>query len=179
MKIDQIVPLEELGLKPDQAHEHAPTNDYLELWCLLKRQEVKGRSIVDLGCGAGAALCLFSRLPFSQIWGVELSPRLARTASVNFSKDCRVRIECKDARQFEHPVDIAYLFNPFPWHVLEGALMNLLRHGHVVELIYRNPKFAAQIQDATNWTCTGAHFTDSSSSRYFSATLRRTEPLKR
>jgi SAM-dependent methyltransferase len=171
MRIDQVIPLQELGLDPRLAHEHAPTNDYLELWRLLKEDHVDDRSIVDLGCGSGAALCLFSKMPFSRIWGVELNPNLARTAAANFSKDPRVVIECGDARQFQHRADIVYLFNPFPWMVLEEALRRLTSHGKALRLIYRNPKFLQEIETATHWTCADKRLVDSSTSRYFLATL--------
>lgn len=176
--IDQIIPLQDLGLAPEEAHEHAPTDDYIELWRLLKTGNVRGKSIVDLGCGSGAAICLFSRLPFSHIWGVELNPRLANTASSNFLRNKRVTIECADARHFTHPVDIVYLFNPFPWLVLEDALKNLLSHGNELRLLYRNPKFAEHILKTTHWECTNARYSDSSTSRYFSATLKA-EQVKR
>lgn len=172
MHIDQVISLQDLALDPLQAHEHAPTNDYLELWQLLKASDINGKSIVDLGCGSGAAICLFSKLSFSKIWGIELNPTLARTATHNFSKDSRVKIECADARQFKHHVDMVYLFNPFPWPVLEEALRNLTSHKHELRLIYRNPKFAENIQNAQQWTCATARYTDSSTSRYFIATLK-------
>jgi len=171
MRIDQVISLKDLGLDPLDAHEHAPTNDYLELWCVLHALKVKGKSIVDLGCGSGAAICLFSKMSFGKIWGVELNPRLARTASDNFLKDPRVVIECTDARQFKHQVDMIYLFNPFPWPVLEEALQNLIGHGRELTLIYRNPKFADNIQNAPHWACTAQAYLDSSTSRYFIATL--------
>lgn len=172
MHIDQVIPLQELGLSPEQAHEHAPTNDYIELWRLLKLDEVRGKTIVDLGCGSGAAICLFSKLPFHRIWGVELNPQLAQAAARNFSKDARISIECSDARQFLQPVDLVYLFNPFPWPVLDAALKNLLGHINELRLVYRNPQFAELILSSSSWECMHVRYTDSSTSRYFSATLK-------
>lgn len=140
------IPLDALDLPHAEAHEHAATNDYFDLLCILARLGVAEKSIVDLGCGSGAAIAAFRLLPYRTIYGVELSPRLAAIAACNFSRSTRIKILQNDARLFRERVDIVYMFNPFPPHVVNACLRTLLDVNKKITVIYRNPRFIEDVK---------------------------------
>ena len=148
--IDGVVALEKLGLDPTIAHEHADTNDYLELYRILSKIGSSNKVIVDLGCGSGAAIALFEWLHYEVIYGVELSEILANRATENFKKNKVVKIFNIDARDFNEEVDIIFMFNPFPLGILIEVLENLQKNKKELTVIYRNPKYFKNIESIFN-----------------------------
>ena len=76
-------------------------------------------SLLDVGCGKGFAMHLFSILPFGRIDGIESNDRLVHIAKENLDKlhfgDSRFHVFEVDARDFMNygDYDMLYLFNPF------------------------------------------------------------------
>lgn len=67
-----------------------------------------GDSVLDLGCGAGAAsLCLAARVENLRITGIEIQPEQAELAGVNFaqlsSRPSRVAAPSRDPMKVENP----------------------------------------------------------------------------
>lgn len=153
-QIDGVLPPSAIGLSANDAHGHAPTNDFIELFWILSKLNPAGKTIVDLGCGSGAAICLFRMFPFKYIFGVELSHTLAKTALNNFKNSKRVTILETDARQFNQNVDIVYMFNPFPKQILLDALKNIMITNQRVIVVYRRPDFADALKDVPGTTYT-------------------------
>ncbi len=143
-----VISCSDLGIDKSEAHEHAATNDYFNLVkiILMLKGSVKGKTIVDLGCGSGSAICVFRWFGFKMIYGVDLSSLLVEKGKKNFSNDPRIKIDCCDARVFKERVDLVYMFNPFPSHVLIDSLKNLKRINPEITVIYRNPIFLSDVE---------------------------------
>lgn len=104
-------------------------------------------SIIDLGCGKGAAIIRLSKFPFARIDGLEHSEDWVRIARKNLSRlglSRRSDIYCADAAKF---CDLdgyshVYLFNPFPLPVLRSVLENLrsslINRPRTLTIIYNN-----------------------------------------
>lgn len=150
-RIDGVITLQELGLSPECSHEHAATDDYYQLMALIRKLNVGGGTIVDLGCGAGGALAVFCFFRFKRIYGVELSQRLAERAAQNFCDVSNVNICRMDAREFKEQVDFVYMFNPFPKKVVLECLANLLKRNGKLTVVYRNPKFLMDLKASEMW----------------------------
>ena len=147
-KLDNVKSCNEIGIDPQTSNEHAPTTDYLELsTILLKHCPIKNSSIMDIGCGSGAALALFRMFPFKQILGVELSKTLAQKAAHNFKSSKRVKIFQSDALNFNYSkIEIFFMFNPFPLNILRQVIEKIIQeNGMDFYLIYRNPKYLNEI----------------------------------
>jgi SAM-dependent methyltransferase len=111
-------------------------------------------TFIDLGSGKGKALFLASRLPFRQLIGLELSPRLHRIAERNARRFCRGAadgrfcLRCGDAASFRFPPDptVLFLYNPFQApvmaRVLENIAASLRERPRRFFAIYRNPLLA-------------------------------------
>ncbi len=82
-------------------------------------------SILDVGCGKGFAMHLFSQFPFHKIDGIESNKQLVQIAKKNLKalhpNDSRFRIFHMDARLFDHYADynVLYLYNPFDKYILD------------------------------------------------------------
>jgi SAM-dependent methyltransferase len=125
-KICGVISVDNLGLDKNLSHGHADTNDYIELAYILFKLNVNSKSIVDLGCGAGAAICLFKLFSFKKIYGVELNKNLSEIASKNFEERGNVKILNLDAENFKNTIDLVYIFNPFPESTLKKVINNIL-----------------------------------------------------
>jgi tRNA A58 N-methylase Trm61 len=145
--MEGVVSLAELNLSPNDAHEHATTTDYFDLIKILLKLRVDGKTIVDLGCGTGSALAVFSFFSFKKIYGVELSEKLAEIARRNFSRCKKMEIIHSDARFFERHVDFVFMFNPFPKQVVFECIDNINKKSRGAIFIYRNPKFIEEIKN--------------------------------
>lgn len=103
-------------------------------------------SILDVGCGKGFAMHLFSSLPFSKIDGIELNNELVQIAKENLQilhpDDNRFHVFKEDAFNFTHynDYDMLYLFNPFDEHIINAICLKfgIIRPSKV---IYQIPHY--------------------------------------
>ena len=112
---------------------------------------VEAYSFVDAGCGKGRALFLAAELPFRKIIGIELNPRLARTAERNLACWKRtagtkknIRVMHGDATNFRWPRAplLAFLYNPFDCSLVAEMAEKLSARpfgSGMVDLLYVNP----------------------------------------
>lgn len=144
----QSVSVEGLGLPADRAHHYSSSaNRYLDR--VLASLAIRSSdSIVDFGCGKGAALVRLAKFPFDTVEGVELSGELAGIARNNMARLRlhHVVIHQADAAAFTEldRFRFFYFFNPFPCGVMKEVMENirasLIRCPREATIIYRNPK---------------------------------------
>jgi tRNA A58 N-methylase Trm61 len=106
-----------------------------------------GSCILDLGCGKGAAMHEFLRMPFAEVADVEISEPVAEIARENFRKlglapptiQVENALEFTDYDRFTH----IYLYNPFPAPIIAAVIANLqaslARAPRKLTVIYYNP----------------------------------------
>ncbi len=110
-----------------------------------------GDKILDVGCGKGYAMYLFSEFPFSQIDGVEINKNLAKTAEANLNKlfpddNGKYNVFCVNALDFSKlsEYNYIYMYNPFPRDVVEQFVAKLEEAAKAREdkmiVIYQNPQ---------------------------------------
>lgn len=103
-------------------------------------------SLLDVGCGKGFAMHLFSVLPFCRIDGIESNGILARVARENLGKlhfgDSRFHVFEIDACDFENygEYDVLYLFNPFD-DVIIDDICRKLGNRRPSKIIYQMPHY--------------------------------------
>lgn len=105
-------------LGTDKVNGHAYEASF-EMPNILANLKIKDRdALIDVGCGKGYILYLFSRLPFSLIDGIEYNKELCDIAQKNieilFDDKNRYNIYCGDARNFNYDkYNYFFLSNPF------------------------------------------------------------------
>ncbi len=146
----------ELGLLEGQCNGYEPSYDMPEIFGYL---DVKpGDRLLDVGCGKGYAMYLFSGFPFSEIHGVELSERLADIAEDNLSKlfpneKERFHIYRENALEFDKLDDYnyIYMYNPFPPEIVglfaEKLKESAKRCPRKLTVIYQNPQKGSTIEN--------------------------------
>jgi len=118
-------------------------------------------TFVDLGSGKGRTLLMASEFPFRRIIGVELLPDLHIAAEQNVrqynsgtQKCTRIEAICRDAREFEFPIEptVLYLFNPLPKaglvRVMERLQQSLREHPRPLLVVYHNPLLEKVLSNA-------------------------------
>jgi hypothetical protein len=121
-------------------------------------------TFVDIGAGMGRALLLASRMPFREVIGVELHPKLAEIAQKNIDMwqatgraRCAMRVVCQDAAEFQFPAGpcVAYLFNPFREPVLERLIEhmeeNFARKPGRLDVLYANDECVEVFAARPGW----------------------------
>lgn len=105
-------------------------------------------SLLDIGCGTGAAMRLFRRYDFKKIHGIEISKEISKIAQRNFSilKDGRIGVFNCDATEFQYysNYNLFYFANPFPASVMETVISRLAAQvkDNDVGVVYYNPTCA-------------------------------------
>ncbi|MPM50238.1 hypothetical protein SDC9_96974 [bioreactor metagenome] len=116
--------------------------------CLEGLEIEKCDAIIDIGCGKGHALSVFSQAGFGRIHGIELIDALCEITKQNIRKlklEGLVTVENADAEKFTAYDDFSYiyLFNPFPASVMQTVIENIeksyRRKPRKLILIYVNP----------------------------------------
>lgn len=114
-------------------------------------------TFVDLGSGKGRALLLASGYGFKEVMGVEISPRLNRTASLNaqrFTEVCGgspISVLRGDAADFQFPHGplLIYMWNAFTSPVLDRVLDHLREsyrgEPRDIYLLYVDPDLEARL----------------------------------
>jgi SAM-dependent methyltransferase len=130
-----LVILPEVHADP-RFNAYSPTpHSFFFHWLRQIKVDYSKFTFIDLGCGKGKVLLLAATLPFKEVIGVELSPKLLRIAENNLTtyrgkRQCKaIRLSCTDARNFELPAEpsIFYLFDPFEGELMEEVLQNIRR----------------------------------------------------
>ena len=110
----------------------------------------KNHKVIDLGCGKGYMLYIFSMHSFDKVSGIEYSRHLKQIASRNLRKlhmPTLPDIYRGDASLFREysKYDVFYLYNPFDENTLQlvlGRIMDTLyNHPRTLYLIYCNPLY--------------------------------------
>lgn len=102
--------------------------------------------LLDIGCGKGYAMYLFSAFPFCKIDGIESNSTLAHIARENLDKlypgDSRFHVFEMDARDFMNyrEYDVLYLFNPFD-EVIIDDICRKLGDCRPNKIIYQMPHY--------------------------------------
>jgi predicted RNA methylase len=123
---------------------------YLGIERLMRKlQPSRTDAFLDMGCGAGRAICVAAQYPFSRVIGIEIDDRLCALAERNARRlrryALRPQIVRADAARYRVPDDITvvFLYNPFHGEVLETALTRVLesfdRAPRRLRLAYANP----------------------------------------
>jgi SAM-dependent methyltransferase len=145
--------IEELHLDPAIANGYS-SSGYKQFKQIFRRLSLENCSILDFGCGKGYALYLMSKLPFTHIAGVEISPRLHAIAQKNMKKlklD-HIQLYLSDAKDFKDldRFNTFYLFNPFPEVILDQVVQNILASleskPRKIQIIYNLPTHEAILQ---------------------------------
>ena len=124
---------------------------YLGIERLMRKLEPSGTdALLDMGCGAGRAICVAAQYPFSRVIGIEIDERLCALAERNARRLHRYAVHpeivCADAAKYRVPDDITvvFLYNPFSGEVLKTALTRVLesfdRAPRRLRLAYANPR---------------------------------------
>jgi hypothetical protein len=143
----------EMGLAPERSNWHSNSGGP-DLDVVLKSLPISASdAAIDIGCGRGGAMLTLSRYPFSEVNGIEISPKLAEIARMNLAK---LHVEkavviCCDAADFTDldRYTYLYMYNPFPdiimRQVMENVAASLKRRKRTVVVIYKNPVYEALV----------------------------------
>ena len=103
-------------------------------------------SVIDVGCGKGGILWVFSKYPFGHIAGLEYSEILCKICDENMKKlNVQADIINADANFFGDydKYNYIYLYNPFQGNIMINFIDNLnesiRRNPREVHVIYTNP----------------------------------------
>ncbi len=134
-----------LGLDPAEANRHGDSGgpdlaDVLEVLDLRSTD-----SVIDVGCGKGAALATLARFPHARLTGVDLSREMVEIARKNLAKLKVVAdLHPCDARAFPDYGDFSFVYmcNPFPAPVVAATASSIVaaRAGRSVRLLYKFPR---------------------------------------
>src|SRR5262249_36514951 len=142
----------ELGRAPDNDYRvGCRAVPYLGIERLMRRlKPSRTDALLDMGCGAGRAICVAAQHPFSRVIGIEIDKGLCAVAERNVRRlrryPVRPEIVCADASKYRVPDDITvvFLYNPFSGAVLKAALTQVLesfdRAPRRLRLAYGNPR---------------------------------------
>lgn len=100
-------------------------------------------TFIDLGCGKGRALILAHEAGFSDLIGVEISPKLAQAARKNLRKlNIAAEIIEANVSTYELPDEpvVVFLYNPFGVLTMQAVLNMLRRHRQSLHIVYINPR---------------------------------------
>jgi predicted RNA methylase len=139
---------------------------YLGIERLIRKLEPnRTDAFLDMGCGAGRAICIAAQHPFSRVIGIEVDEGLCALAELNARRLRRyvVRPEtiCADATKYRVPDDVTvvFLYNPFNGEVLRAALTQVLesfdRAPRRLRLAYANPRDHELIASMHRFRTTG------------------------
>ena len=118
---------------------------------------------LDLGCGKGRVLAMFSREKLKRVIGVELQKRLVETARKNvgaqgpapLSRQTPVEIICGDVVNFDpREATVIFLYDPFQYKtftkVLENIQASLKANPRKLRIVYFDERYA-DILNAQEW----------------------------
>jgi hypothetical protein len=111
-----------------------------ESWFLEAIKDVPRWPFIDMGSGKGRALILAHEAGFTDLTGVDFSPKLCRIACRNLEKvGIRASVICQDAGEFQfprHPA-VVFFYNPFGRDLMQRVLANAGSESRI--FVYVNP----------------------------------------
>lgn len=144
-----MVDPEDVGLSHTRVRRSCPTAGNWLRRALKRLPICPCDSIIDIGCGKGAAMRILLDFPFSRVDGVEIADPIAAVARENFKTlgvpEERCRVYTKDAAEFcdLDAYNHIYFYNPFPPDVMSRCLANICnsldRRPRKMTLIYNHP----------------------------------------
>ena len=148
---DNLNHLSKLGVDISDATIYMPASfDMLELF-FSKVDLSMAKHFIDIGCGKGRVLSVAAAFGAPKITGLELSPVLAKQASLVAEKlitkhiGLQIKIITNDAYYYDLPsdVDVIFLFNPFNAFVMQAFAErleeSLQKYPRKITIIYLNP----------------------------------------
>ena len=125
---------------------------FLDRFIKRNLSDGKGYSVLDVGCGKGFMLYIFSQKGFKKVAGIEYDKRLKRIAYQNLKKLCKSKKEIPtiyngNAALFRswHQYDVFYLYNPFDRNTLKRVVIRIMKstkeHPRGIFLFYCNPLY--------------------------------------
>jgi 16S rRNA G966 N2-methylase RsmD len=155
------IPIEELGIDPQDRIHYQPSRWFTLDRILPVREVGEDDVFIDMGSGMGRVVYrAAARYPLARVIGVEQSERLHRIAEENLRRargrlrSREVELVLADASEYELPDDvtIVYFSNPFTGRifasVLEGVVRSLERRPRRLRIIYFNPVEERMLLDA-------------------------------
>ncbi len=149
LKIIELADLNDVKATKAYSERYQATPYYFLRKPLLKlRNEVKGSSFLDYGCGKGRALLLAAELGANEVYGVDFSEQLCKVCEDNLQRHGKTKnyfIACGDAVEYElrDHVNFIYFCNPFNDVLLEKVLKkiraSLDKNPRKMVIVYFNP----------------------------------------
>jgi len=102
LHISQFQPFSEFAVVYDDFMHYIDYQGWVNYICeLLNLYEIKGKNLLDLGCGTGKCAILFAKRGFEVI-GIDLSPdMLAQAMNKAETKELKIKFLCQDMRNFK------------------------------------------------------------------------------
>jgi SAM-dependent methyltransferase len=135
------VPLAQTSLGPDaerRGHRYRAVNAWAFRHVLKAVAPQAPWRFVDLGCGFGRACLIAARHGFTRVRGVDMVPEFCAQARRNLAAFAAHAPRCGDVEIVQADAidysrsaddDVAFLYNPFPAHVLACVVDNLIEGG--------------------------------------------------
>ena len=112
-----------------------------KLYDLLKKIQTKNKKIIDIGCGKGYALYIFSLFDFEKISGIEIDEKLVLICKKNFLllNKKNISIIHDNILNLENinNYDIYYFYNPFNSNIFE-KIIKKIKYDREIIIIYKN-----------------------------------------
>lgn len=136
-------------------HGYSKTNERHLRDIFQKLPFNEGLRILDIGCGKGVVLKEAAKFPFDAIAGIDINPKLIKTAKKNMRiLHLDKKISCKEANALEFQdygkYNVFFFFNPFAGELLECVIGKILEDSAAkqkrIYIIYHNPAFSGVIE---------------------------------
>lgn len=160
-KVDfaEHIPNSKLGIRDDQGNYYAPISTYYYFGLRKLFKDISKEDIIlDLGCGKGKAMWMFSKFRFGHISGVEINDGVAGIAKNNLKQlgldESDFSIYTMDGALFED-YDLynwIYLYNTFPEKAMISVVKNiessLARKPRNLKILYNIPDCIKQFENS-------------------------------
>ena len=96
---------------------------------ILDNAEIdEGQDILDVACGTGVMFPYYLQRGVASVTGIDISPEMAKIASVKFAGDTRVQVICGDVEEvkFQKKFDRIVVYNAFPHFPKPKRLIKIL-----------------------------------------------------
>ncbi len=146
-----FIDVPELGFETDCGRAYMPSNwiNLISLARMMRALDIgDDDTFLDLGCGKGQVLFVAAHFRFGRVIGIDLCKDLVSVARRNMDpgrhrfKAGKVDLVVGDAAEYQVPADVnvCYLYNSFPRHVLERVMArldaSLVAHPRRMRILY-------------------------------------------